>query len=98
VIHAKAPRGTGSRSHFPASYHPAEKLTRVEARRIHVDKGCRGSNYPQKSRVWIIRQVRRITASIPLETKRRAAVHAMLPSLGYIPMSVECKIAFARSG
>jgi hypothetical protein len=57
--------------------------------------GYRRPRHPQKFRVWIIRQVRRITASIPLETKRRAAVHAMLPSLGYIPLSVEYEIAFA---
>jgi hypothetical protein len=48
--------------------------------------------------VWITRQMRRITASIPLETKRREAVLVMLPRLGYIPMSVEYEIAFARSG
>jgi hypothetical protein len=58
----------------------------------------RGPSHPQKFRVWITRQMRRITASIPLETKRREAVLVMLPRLGYIPISVEYEIAFARSG
>ena len=30
-----------------------EKLTAVETRRIPVDKGYRGSNHPQKFRVWV---------------------------------------------
>ena len=34
-----------------------EKLTGVEARRIHVDKGYRGHNHPHRFRVWISGQV-----------------------------------------
>ena len=41
-----------------------EALTGIETRRIHVDKGYRGHNHAQKFRVWIIGQVRRITAPI----------------------------------
>lgn len=30
-----------------------EKLTGVEARRIHVDKSCRGHSHQNKFKVWI---------------------------------------------
>ena len=30
-----------------------EKLTGVEARLVHVDKGYRGHNHPHQLRVWI---------------------------------------------
>jgi transposase, IS5 family len=55
-----------------------EKLTGVEARRIHVDKGYRGHNHPHRLRVWISGQVRRVTASIRREMKRRAAVEPVI--------------------
>ena len=58
-----------------------EKLTGVEARRIHVDKGYRGHNHPHRLRVWISGQVRRVTASIRREMKRRAAVE---PVIGHV--------------
>ncbi|MCP1846146.1 IS5 family transposase [Bradyrhizobium sp. USDA 4524] len=58
-----------------------EKLTGVEARRIHVDKGYRGHNHPHRFRVWISGQVRRVTASIRREMKRRAAVE---PVIGHV--------------
>ena len=57
-----------------------EKLTGVQARRIHVDKGYRGHN-ANKLRVWISGQVRRTTASLRREMKRRAAVE---PVIGHI--------------
>jgi IS5 family transposase len=37
-----------------------EKLTGLEAQRIHVDKGYRGHSYPNKFRVWISSEVRRL--------------------------------------
>src|SRR3546814_19488987 len=58
-----------------------EQLTGVEARRIHVDKGYRGHNYPNKFRVWISGQVRRVTKTIRREMKRRAAVE---PVIGHV--------------
>ena len=58
-----------------------EKLTGVEARRIHVDKGYRGHNHPHRFSVWISGQVRRVTASIRREMKRRAAVG---PVIGHV--------------
>lgn len=55
-----------------------EKLTGVEARRIHVDKGYRGHNHPHRFRVWISGQVRRVTAFIRREMKRRAAIEPVI--------------------
>jgi len=43
--------------------------------------GYRGHNHPNKFRVWISGQVRRVTASIRREMKRRAAVE---PVIGHI--------------
>jgi transposase, IS5 family len=53
----------------------------VEARRIHVDKGYRGHNHPRRFRVWISGQVRRVTAPIRREMKRRSAVE---PLIGHV--------------
>jgi IS5 family transposase len=58
-----------------------ERLTGVETRRIHVDKGYRGHNHPHKFRLWISGQVRRVTAAIRREMKRRAAVE---PVIGHV--------------
>lgn len=58
-----------------------EKLTGVQARRIHVDKGYRGHNHPHQFRVWISGQVRRVTASIRREMNGRAAVE---PVIGHV--------------
>jgi IS5 family transposase len=53
-------------------------LTGVETRRIHVDKGYRGHKHAQKFRVWIGGQVRRVTAPIRREMRRRAAVEPVI--------------------
>ncbi len=53
----------------------------MEVRRIHVDKGYRGHDYPNKFRVWISGQVRRVTKSIRCEMRRRAAVE---PVIGHV--------------
>ncbi len=53
----------------------------MEVRRIHVDKGYRGHDYPNKFRVWISGQVRRVTKSIRREMRRRAAVE---PVIGHV--------------
>ena len=58
-----------------------EALTGVETRRIRVDKGYRGHNHAQKFRVWISGQVRRVSAPIRREMRRRAAVE---PVIGHI--------------
>ena len=82
VLHAKALHGNPFDGHtLGPVVADLEKLTGVEARRIHVDKGYRGHNHPQKFRVWISGQVRRVTASIRREMKRRAAVE---PVIGHV--------------
>jgi transposase, IS5 family len=82
VLHAKALHGNPFDGHtLGPMVADMEKLTGVEARRIHVDKGYRGHNHPNTFRVWISGQVRRVTASIRREMKRRAAVE---PVIGHI--------------
>ena len=82
VLHAKALHGNPYDGHtLGPVVADLEKLTGVETRRIHVDKGYRGHNHPHKFRVWISGQVRRVTAAIRREMKRRAAVE---PVIGHI--------------
>jgi transposase, IS5 family len=82
VLHAKALHGNPFDGHtLGPAIAELEALTGVETRRIHVDKGYRGHNHPHKSRVWITGQVRRVTATIRREMKRRAAVE---PVIGHL--------------
>jgi len=82
VLHAKALHGNPFDGHtLGPIVADLEKLTGVETQRIHVDKGYRGHNHPHKFRVWISGQVRRVTATIRREMKRRAAVE---PVIGHI--------------
>jgi IS5 family transposase len=82
VLHAKALHGNPFDGHtLGPVVADLEKLTGVETRRIHVDKGYRGHNHPQKFRVWISGQVRRVTAAIRREMKWRAAVE---PVIGHL--------------
>jgi IS5 family transposase len=82
VLHAKALHGNPFDGHtLGPMVADLEKLTGIETRRIHVDKGYRGHNHPHRFRVWISGQVRRVTAAIRREMKRRAAVE---PVIGHI--------------
>jgi len=82
VLHAKALHGNPFDGHtLGPVIKDMEKLTGVETRRIHVDKGYRGHNHPHKFRVWISGQVRRVTAAIRREMRRRAAVE---PVIGHV--------------
>ena len=82
VLHAKALHGNPFDGHtLGPVITDLEKLTGVETRRIHVDKGYRGHTHPHKFRVWISGQVRRVTAAIRREMKRRAAVE---PVIGHV--------------
>jgi transposase, IS5 family len=82
VLHAKALHGNPFDGHtLGPVVADLERLTGVETRRIHVDKGYRGHNHPHKFRVWISGQVRRVTAAIRREMKRRAAVE---PVIGHL--------------
>ena len=82
VLHAKALHGSPYDGHtLGAVIADLEELTGVETRRIHVDKGYRGHNHPHRFRVWISGQVRRVTASIRREMRRRAAVEPVIGRL-----------------
>jgi transposase, IS5 family len=82
VLHAKALHGNPFDGHtLGPVIADLEKLTGVETRRIHVDKGYRGHNHTEKFRVWITGQVRRVTRPIRREMKRRAAVE---PVIGHV--------------
>jgi transposase, IS5 family len=82
VLHAKALHGNPYDGH---TLNPViadlENLTGVAVRRIHGDKGYRGHNYPDRFRVWISGQVRRVTKAIRREMRRRAAVE---PVIGHL--------------
>jgi transposase, IS5 family len=81
VLHAKALHGNPFDGHtLGPMVTDMEPLTGIEARRIHVDKGYRGHT-ANKFRVWISGQVRRTTAAIRREMKRRAAVE---PVIGHV--------------
>jgi IS5 family transposase len=49
--------------------------------RIHGDKGYRGHNYPDRLKVWISGQVRKITNVIRREMRRRTAIE---PVIGHL--------------
>jgi transposase, IS5 family len=82
VLHAKAPHGNPYDGHtLGPVIADLEKLTGVAVRRIHGDKGYRGHNYPDRFKVWISGQVRRVTKAIRREMRRRAAVE---PVIGHL--------------
>jgi len=82
ALHAKALHGNPFDGHtLGPMVTELEQVTGVETRRIHVDLGYRGHNHPHKFRVWITGQVRRVTAQIRREMKRRAAVE---PVIGHL--------------
>lgn len=82
VLHAQALHGNPFDGHtLGAAIADIEKNTGIEVKRIHVDKGYRGHNHPNKFRVWISGQVRRTTAAIKREMKRRASIE---PIIGHL--------------
>ncbi len=82
VLHAAALHGNPYDGHTLGPVVAAmEKLTGVEVRRIHVDKGYRGHGHANKFRVWTSGQVRRVTKTIRREMRRRAAVE---PVIGHV--------------
>jgi IS5 family transposase len=82
VLHAKALHGNPYDGHtLGPVIADLQKLTGVDVQRIHVDKGYRGHSYPNRFRVWISGQVRRVTKTIRREMKRRAAVE---PVIGHL--------------
>jgi transposase, IS5 family len=82
VLHAKALHGNPYDGHTLGPVIAGlENLTGVAVRRIHGDKGYRGHNYPDRFKVWITGQVRRVTKAIRREMRRRAAVE---PVIGHL--------------
>lgn len=82
VLHAKALHGNPFDGHtLGPVIAEVERLTGLEVRRIHVDKGYRGHNHPHRFRVWISGQVRRVTKAIRREMRRRAAIE---PVIGHL--------------
>ncbi len=82
MLHAQALHGNPYDGHTLGTVIAgAQDLTGVEVRRIHVDKGYRGHDYPNRFRVWISGPARRVTKSIRREMRRRAAVE---PVIGHV--------------
>ena len=82
VLHAKALHGNPYDGHtLGPVIADLEKLTGVAVGRVHGDKGYRGHNYPDRFKVWISGQVRRVTKAIRREMRRRAAVE---PVIGHL--------------
>jgi IS5 family transposase len=64
VLHAKALHGNPFDGHTLGPIIAGlDALTGVEAHRIHVDKGYRGHNHPERFRVFISGQVRAVGRS-----------------------------------
>ncbi len=84
VLHAKALHGNPYDGHtLGPVIADLETLTGVAVRRIHVDKGYRGHNHPDRFRVFISGQVRRVTQAIRREMRRRAAIE---PVIGHVKL------------
>jgi IS5 family transposase len=82
VLHARALHGNPFDGHtLGPAIADIERMTGIEVKRGHVDKGYRGHNHPHKFRIWISGQVRRTTTAIKREMKRRAAVE---PVIGHV--------------
>jgi len=68
VLHAKALHGNPYDGHtLGPVIADLERLTGVAVRGIHGDKGYRGHNYPDRFKVWISGQIRRVTKAIRRE-------------------------------
>jgi len=79
VLHAKALHGNPFDGHTLASaVADIQANTGAEVTRIHVDKGYRGHDFPNRFKVWITGQVRRVTKAMRREMKRRAAVEPVI--------------------
>jgi len=82
VLHARALHGNPYDGHtLGPAIADIERMTGIEVKRGHVDKGYRGHNHQHKFRIWISGQVRRTTAAIKREMKRRAAIE---PVIGHL--------------
>jgi IS5 family transposase len=82
VLHAEAHHGNPYDGHTlgPVLEHLQERIG-LTLERGHVDKGYKGHNYPNKFKIWITGQAKRVTKQIKREMKRRAAVE---PVIGHV--------------
>ncbi|BDA83441.1 IS5 family transposase [Aureimonas sp. SA4125] len=82
VLHAKALHGNPFDGHtLGPVVAEMESITGVEVKRIHVDRGYRGHNHPNRLRIFVTGQVRHTTRAIKREMQRRAAVE---PVIGHL--------------
>ena len=82
VLHARALHGNPFDGHtLDAAAADIEAMSGVEVRRVHVDRGYRGHNYPKKARVWVTGRVRGATRTLRREMKRRVAIE---PVIGHL--------------
>jgi IS5 family transposase len=82
VLQARALHGHPYDGHtLAAAVADVAAMTGVEVKRTHVNKGYRGHNHPNRVQVWISGQVRRTTAALKREMKRRAAFE---PVIGHL--------------
>ena len=82
VLHAEAHHGNPFDGHTLGSVLAnLEQRTGLAVERGHVDRGYKGHNYRNKFKIWITGQVRRVTATIKREMKRRAAIE---PTIGHM--------------
>jgi IS5 family transposase len=82
VLHAKALHGRPYDGHtLKQVMDEYQSQTGIEPKRIYVDKGYRGHDYPHKFRVYKSGQKRGITATIKKELKRRSVVEPLIGHL-----------------
>ena len=82
VLHAKALHGNPFDGHtLGPVIADLTTLTDIASKRIHLDKGYKGHNHPDKFRVWITGQVRCTTAAIKRKMKPRAAIEPVIDHL-----------------
>lgn len=79
VLHSKALHGRPYDGHtLNQAIEGVKSLSGVEARRIYVDKGYRGHDYPRQGRVFKSGQKRGITPTIKRELKRRSVIEPVI--------------------
>jgi IS5 family transposase len=97
VLHAKALHGNPYDGHtLGPVIADLEKLTGAAVLRIHGDKGFRGHNYPDRFKVWISGQVRRVTKAIRREMRRRADAEKRDQEPSFVKNVLEAGLCKAR--
>jgi len=82
VLHTAALHGNPYDGHtLKPMVEAMQALTGIEPKRIYVDKGYQGHDYPKKLRVFKSGQKRGVTGAIKRELKRRAVIE---PIIGHV--------------